>query len=197
MSFFDQIKAKIFPDPAAIEQGKMPVLTDVIRRDERYIIEYEKWRNSEDKEDLLEWIREEYNNEAGSDWITRLKSKGVRGFLIHGDEEGIGPVEAQYLLDNWKTRIRKLNYRLYSSHAESYIRENKVLFKERYYLKPQIQDFNPPVDQEYGNILLESEVLDQSLLSIKCVVTFYSGYNYKQPKEYDDFIDHLFNSKGI
>ena len=195
MSYFDQIMEKIFPDPAAVEKGKLPVVADVIKRNVKYLIAYQHWLNNDDKDLLINWLASEYTiaSEDGSEWITQLNSKGIRGFFIHGGEESLKPQESRFLLDYWKEQIQKLNYQLYGWQSESFLRENKILVKERYYLKPYKNAFEFPINQEFGNILIEAEILEDMLLSIKCLVTHYTGFNYLAPKAYKELIKFMLN----
>ncbi|MCB2221668.1 MAG: hypothetical protein KQI35_14830 [Bacteroidetes bacterium] len=193
MSFSDQVFERIFPDKKGIEQGRLPVLAEEIKRDTVYKQAFEKWIGSHRKEEMLTTIEEAYQHalHQGSDLITRMAGQGFRGFIIHGEESNLTQQEASFLLDYWQNRILLLNYRLYSSYHEHFIRESQVLVEERYYFKPVIKDNEPPLDQEYGNILIESKTLGQSLLSVKCQTTSYTGFNYKTPLNHKELIDHL------
>lgn len=190
MSFFDQIKAMIFPDPDAIEEGKIPILADVIRRDEVEMKGYHTWLLTDARDLLLQTLRQEYREASlnGSEWITRLKADGIRGFLIHGSEDILTTQEAMFLMEYLKSRILTLPYRQHSSHQETYLKENKTLVRERYYFKPAASNYEFPINQEYGNILLETETYDNRLMFFKCVVTYYNGFNYAPPKDYEELV---------
>ena len=193
MSFFDNIRSRIFPDPSAIESGKMPVLAEPIRRSDKFRQSCELWKLSGKREELVFLLKNEYHGitGGGSEVVTRLKGQGIQGFLVHGSEAGMDQQDAQYLLDSWAEGMQELPYRLYSSHHENYIRDNKVLVKERYYFKPVIQSYQPPVPQEYGNVLFESETYDGELLSVKCMVTWYTGFNYESRKPFGELVEQL------
>ncbi len=193
MSFFDNIRARLFPDPSAIEAGKMPVLAEPILRNEKFRQSFELWNLDGRRAELLSFLKSEYLGLAGegSEVVTRLKGQGVQGFLVHGSEADMAPQEAQYLLDHWASEMQELPYRLYSTHHEHYIRNDKVLVKERYYFKPAIQSYQPPVPQEYGNILFESETYDGELLAVKCMATWYTGFNYVEQKPFGELAERL------
>ena len=193
MSFFDQVFSKIFPSPEKVAKGELPVISQPIGRNEKYLKKFQTWLYDGSKDLLIENLKKEIDQSfhTGSEYITQLSTKGAKGFIIHPGEIFKGVAEAQYLLDYWERRVAGLNYTHYSSHSESFIKRNNVLMKERYYLKPRVKSFSPPVNQEYGNVLFEMQLLGEELLFLKCLVTFYTGYNYQPPKNYKKLLQVL------
>jgi hypothetical protein len=194
MSYFDQVIAKLFHFPEKVKEGKLPLVSGIIERNLKFFEKYHTWLNSDEKDSFTEAFRKEFDlaSESGSDLITRLNSPGAVGFLMHGEGDQIAIHQAEYLMEYWKDQILKLTYKLYSSHSENFLRYNSVILRERYYLKPVIRNLEPPVSQEYGNVLIEMEINNDRLIYLKFLVTYYTGFNYRPALPYDDLVRILF-----
>lgn len=116
--------------------------------------------------------------------------QGFDGFYIQYNNQ-IAEHEYSYLLDYFFENAKNLNYRHYHSFEEHKEHSDRVISKEIHYLKPVISSFEPPFNQEYGNILLELEKRDQVPKYVKVKVTSYTGFNYHAPKAFDELVQQL------
>jgi len=154
-----------------------------------------EWKDSDREIEVLDRLKMQYQDtKAGSqaDLFHIHKSPQANGFFFD-DRIGISPQEFSFLLDSFKHRTAAMGYSLYSSERHSIEKSETVQVIERHYLKPEIdRSFNPPIDQRYGNVLLEYVAYNHKPAYLKVMVTSYSDRNYKEALDFRKFIERLF-----
>ena len=91
---------------------------------------------------------------------------------------------AESILNNFNYKVANADFRM----AE---KGSKVESVERRYLKPKT-NFSTPIDQQFGNILIENRLEDNKPKALKLQVNVYQDRNYQNPREFQDLIDSLF-----
>lgn len=194
MKTIDNILNRLFPGRKSQKQGIIPLHSSSLVRSENFIQNYHHWKLSDRLEGVINLLQENYQQcrQQGEDTFCFgiHTQQGFAGFYIPKNER-IEDDEYSYLLDYFFENARKLNYRHYHSFEEHKEHGDKIISKEIHYLKPVISSFDPPFNQEYGNILLELERRDQVPKYIKVKITSYAGFNYHEPKAFDELIQHL------
>lgn len=194
MRTIDNIFNRLFPNRKLQKQGIIPLHTATLVRTEKFIQNYHHWKLSDRLEAVISLLRGHYQQcrrHGENTFCFGLHSQqGFDGFYIPQNSQ-IEDWEYSYLLDYFFENARKLNYRHYHSFEEHKEHGDKIISKEIHYLKPVISSFDPPFNQEYGNILLELERRDQVPKYLKLKVTSYAGLNYQEPKGFDELVNHL------
>ncbi|MEM9324652.1 MAG: hypothetical protein AAGA85_03315 [Bacteroidota bacterium] len=189
MSFFDQVYEKLFP-----KGNTQPVTVQkVLHRNERYMEEYSEWQTKRRAliiktiNNSLQLSRKEIEQNPP---VHLLSSKGSNGFAL-GYSEIYTSSELQFLLD-WFAEKVLANFRYKRANADITIVEKgkQVETIEKYYLKPK-NDFDPPIDQQFGNILIENSLMDNQPNYLKFMANTYSDRNYTEARNLDELIDFL------
>lgn len=194
MKTIDDILNRLFPGRKSQKREIIPLHSSTLVRSEDFIQNYHHWKLSDRLEDVINLLQGHYQQclRHGEDTFCLgiHSQQGFDGIYIPNNSQ-IENEEYSYLLDYFFENARKLNYRHYHSFEEHKELGDKVISKEIHYLKPVISSFDPPFNQEYGNILLELESRDQVPKYIKLKVTSYAGFNYHKPKAFDELIQRL------
>ena len=194
MKTIDDILNRLFPGRMLQKGGIVPLHSSTLVRSKDFIQGYHHWKLSDRLEEVLSLLRGHYQQCKlhGEDTFCLgvHTQQGFDGVYITKNSQ-IPEEEYPYILDYFFENARKLNYRHYHSFEEHKEHGNEVISKEIHYLKPKITSFEPPFNQEYGNILLELESRDRVPKYIKLKVTSYAGFDYHPPKAFDDLVQHL------
>jgi len=100
-----------------------------------------------------------------------------------------------HLLDAFRDQVLHLGYRIQlSDHRISIHGEHR----ERYYLKPDVEPTGPdsPLDQRYGNILLEAWGPDTGATHLKVLATVYSDRLYSPALSGTELLTTLVELRG-
>ncbi len=196
MSLFNAIITKIFPKPDKITSGDQPVISEPIKRSIKFKEKYNQWIDSEQAGHVISNILQGYNNYIISGRpgipIGTYKGNGLSGFYLEG-ESTVSDNIYSFLLDYIKEKVSSLNYRFYRSLYEAKERSGKIHSKEQYYFKPIPSSYELPVAQEYGNLTLEVDRIDEEVTYLKIMATHYAGFDYQSPKDFDELISHIFS----
>lgn len=187
---------QVFPRPDAISSGKMPIISEPIYRSEDFITRYGNWRESEKVQMINNWIHESrkegYTKKDNFIDIGYYRDRGIEGLIIR-NISGLDLDDYRFFLDYLKEKTLVLNYKLYHGITESREEQGKVRTKEEYYLKPTLGNLKYPLNQEFGNITFELNLLNDQPDFLKIVTTTYTGYNYQEPDPFELFLEHLFS----
>ncbi len=196
MSFFDQVYDRLFKK----EQSEPLTFQKVLTRNERYLKEYNEWSVSDRRTTVVKAV---YNSLQLSRKdveqnppVHLLSSKASNGFAL-GHSTMYSEMEFQFLLD-WFAEKILTNYRYKRANADITIIEKgeKVETIEKYYLKP-INDFDPPIEQQFGNILIESSTMGNQPNYLKVMANAYSDRNYSEALDFELLVDYLLNSENL
>lgn len=194
MSFFDKITEKLFPK----KSGGTTQVRELMQRSEKDQQAYEQWRESNDKQQLLQEIAQAYyykkTNIRSEIDVHILNMPAANGFAVTY-HPSIQEKHFQHLLDYLKERVMLLGYRLVNNDRRMAEKPNYVETTEHYYLKPPINAESMeklPIDQRFGNVSLSQVFIDNRPSFLKVLVSIYSDRLYQDALHFDDFVTHLF-----
>jgi hypothetical protein len=189
---------KLFPSYAIKNTTDQPAQNQPLIREDSFKKEFDLWKHSPAREGIFGQILESYLTRSTKEFthqIALYAAPGAIGLTIKMPEQTDLKIY-RFLLDYLRERVMMLQYRLYSSSIEEVADANELrYFYERHYLKPSILNENYPIDQLYGNIMLELEYESDEVRYLKVMSTYHTGYNYKPPLGFDALVQYLFGSK--
>lgn len=192
MSFFDKVYSKVFGEPS---KSKPLEESGLLKRGDHFIRLFEDWKSKGRKDEVIDQIRSAIVLKAkGIDQeplITLLDSTSSKGVFIRYSNV-FQPHEFSYLIDHFSERILdEFNYKVGNADFRMIEQESNVLTIERRYLKPKT-NFESPLDQLFGNILLEHQLENNQSKSFKLQVNIYQDRNYLEPKDFQILQRYLF-----
>jgi len=190
MNSFQDIYNKIFGNKSTPINHQ-----EVLVRSEQFYVDYGHWKNSFQLKDRIQSIRDsrllKLRKIIGEPDVHILSTTTSSGIAISCKDQ-IEITEAKYLLEWFKDEILKLTYKKANADVSLIARDEYVETIEKYYLKPII-DTEPPYDQQYGNILLELNYLDNQPSFLKILANSYMDRSYKKASPFNDLAEYLLN----
>lgn len=176
-----------------------PILHDTIERSADELLNYEKWKTSLVKDQLLVWVQDEYGNflkdgAPRDNSILFLDNVSAKGFAIHFSRLRYNTKEVTHFFDYLKEKVLELNYKCYNSDQRTYAKGQLIESSAKHYLKPSLKNMlgNPPFNQEFGNISIELISQDDLPTTLKFSTAFYHDRSYQKPKPFGELMRHLF-----
>lgn len=191
MSIFEDIYRKLFANT-----GQSPrILHEVITRSAAYKRDYERWKNNGNMEEQMAKLYNSYQMKARKIEVGYkvhlLDSNYANGFALTYEED-FSRIEFQYLFDYLAERTLPLGYTLVNSDITITEKPNFIESKEKHYLKPALNQAEAPLDQLFGNILIEQILVNDRPSYIKLVANVYADSLYKAPRPFTDYMELLF-----
>jgi hypothetical protein len=194
-NFFQQVWNKIF---AKNETKKKYIeVKQVLERTKKEIKTYQNWKESKEKEQVLQKINQNYKNNKDQKSMYLLEFTGAKGWawvdansFHRNDFFCIMEYIKDFLIEN-------KNYYLQNAEKTILEKENYVEFIEKYYLKPDIyqQAKNAEIcNQQYGNILIQYVKINTKPAYLKMVASFYEDRQFTKVLPFQDLNQLLFNS---
>ncbi len=197
MSYFDKLISKIFtgktyPGSAAVHE--------VLNRTSREAQQYDAWKDTTAPHKLLQEVAQAYyykrTNIRGSLDVHLFNTDYANGFAITYSP-AISSQVFKHLFDYLKDKVLQMQYRLVNADRRIIDRENYVETIEKYYLKPAAEmQQTAPIDQQYGNIVIEYILIDNQPSYIKLLASIYSDSLYKDALSYNEFMQKLFEDRA-
>lgn len=197
MGFFQKLMQRLFPANTA--SGKLPFFSGGIDKNRSRGKDYEEFIDSDKKERILDFIRHQFRlfetDEEDLNMIRILKTNSSNGFILRYPEQ-FDVRSFRFLFDYFKDKVTELEYYLYTSDERAYERKNHIETIERHYLKPSLRRFREakpgePIDQIFGNILIELYFIDDNPAYIKLLANNYNDHKYQKARNFDELISHL------
>lgn len=152
--------------------------------------DYEHWKKTLVRRRLTDWLIDQYAifrvlPEDIDEAIDFLNTPSSKGFVIHFYKTQYSKRDVRHLCTYLKEQVRTLGYRVQISDTRTFNRPNWVETIDRHYLKPRPQ-FNQdqPLDQRFGNILIEHHLRDDAPHYLKFSSTTYQDRLFKDPEEF-------------
>ncbi len=193
MFFFDKVYSKVFG-----ESGNTKPLEEagLLKRGEHFQKQYEDWKSIGRSDKVVDQIRTSILLKGkGLDQeprVTVLDSSSSKGFFVENDDS-FEEHELSFLLDYFSERIlEEFNYKVGNADFRMSEKDFGVLITERRYLKPKT-NFESPIDQGFGNILIEHQLINNQSKSFKLQVNIYNDRNYLEPKDFQILQRYLLN----
>lgn len=190
MAFFDDIYQKLF---AKKPETDNKLVHEVLKRSESFKDSYNAWMNEDLTQSKIKRIRGSYE----------LKKKGIEQspevhILTTQYANGIAisysnffeKNEFSYLLDFFAAKILSLGYKKANSDVKITVKNTYTESVEKHYLKP-ITGTDTPIDQKYGNILLEAVKIDDRPSYFKLSANIYSDRLYKKAIPFENLLNEI------
>lgn len=144
-------------------------------------MEFSNWYKSARSSEVIEFIgkllRDRWSGLSENPLLHVHKSPYANGFYFHFGNY-VSVREFSFLFDWMRNQSLELGYNLYTSDTIYSEKETFVEKREKHYLKPSGSASVPPIDQRFGNILIEQVWIDDQPNYIKMMAMVYSDRNY-------------------
>lgn len=190
MAFFDDIYAKVFGKA----QTQEPIFVHkLLKRSSVFLEKYVAWKKGR-KDEILELVDTSLQLKAKGieqDPPTHLlKFSGSNAFAVSFSSD-MGAEELQFLTEWFAEHIlNHLPYRKANGDIMVRERNNIVETIEKIYLKP-ITSEELPVDQHFGNILIENFVIGTKPSYMKVTANYYTDSMYKSHRPFEELSEFL------
>jgi len=189
MSFFDNIFGKLFSPQKAVEVHEM------LNRSQQFKEDCSEWTEGADfkqlRKDLLDsWESKRNDDPAILDLETYI-SDYANGFILYPPKEGRA-IPLSFLMEYLKDRMITASYRLV--HRDRRIKEGPEHIEtiEKYQLKPEVP-VQIPMDQLYGNVIIELQKHDNKEVRLKFLASIYADRKYNEALDIHELIHYLFD----
>lgn len=198
--FFQTIFNRLFgkEDGASANQ---PFVTERLVRNGSFQERYDQWIESAEFTLVMTNLRNAYHQamKAGGKsqemGLFIYESPQARGFYFN-DQLKFSPQTFAFLLDYFRDVVIAEGYQVYTSDRKIDEAPAGVECVERHYLKPAInRHAEAPLDQGYGNILIEYKTLNDRPVYLKLMANIYSDRNYLEARPFEELVKKLFDEK--
>lgn len=179
--------------------AKQAFIHEVIQRTEAEKSDYEFWKKTFVKRQLVDWLNNQYSRylmDANDidEAIDFLNTTSSKGFVLHFKKMGYNKTEIIHFFDFLKERVLTLAYRSYTSDFRSYYKDNQVETTQRHYLKPRINfqsTTGQPSNQLFGNINIELLLRNEEPIQLKFSATSYNDRKFKKADHFEALMERL------
>lgn len=193
MPFWDSI-ANIFRQAEA-STPSAPTIHELIERSPEEVTDYERWERTAGSRRLLDWLAEQYavflSSGPQDEAMAFLNTNSSKGFVIYITKTNYTREEMTHFFDFLKAKVLTLNYRSAISDRRIFPRRDWVETQERHYLKPIVDLTNPPVNQGFGNIMIELELRNDVPHNLRLRATVYVDSMYRDAGNFGGLVDFL------
>lgn len=193
MAYFDQVISKLFP-----KKNTGPILHEVIKRSQFYLDQYENWKQSDLPTNLLFDISESLRlKEEGiikSPKVHQFTGDFSNGIAITYDSD-IDKNHFHFIFDLLAEKVQELGYKISISDIIVTEKKEYIESKEKHYLKIKPTE-KTPIDQKYGNIIIELISIDDNPSFIRLMAHAYNDRLYLSPHKFEDMANYLLNNQS-
>lgn len=193
--FVDRMLKKLFGEKEESTEVEMSPVKEKLSRGEKFLYEFQEWKDSNRSAAVLSRLsslHEDVRNGHETDLLHIHKTPQANGFFFD-HRTGIEAEEFSFVLDHFKERALEEGYALYTSEKRYQEKSDSVQEMERHYLKPSLDSsLQTPIDQRYGNILLEYVAYNNKPAYLKVMVSCYSDRNYTEALNFQDLAAKFF-----
>lgn len=198
--FVDRILKKLFGNSEVSQIEELPPIKEKLIRGDKFVHKFQEWRNSDRVGIVLSQLSSLYQESRNDSEVEILhihKSPQANGFFFD-ERAGVKPEEFSYILDHFKMQALDSGYTLYSSEKKYQEKTDSVQVVERHYLKPALdRSLKLPIDQRYGNILLEYVSYNDKPAYLKVMASSYSDRNYSEVLDFQELVSKLFSIASL
>lgn len=193
MSFWNSV-ANIFRQAEASSPTE-PTIHEMIARSPAELAAYEQWKRTAGSRRLLDWLSEQYEaflkGGPQDEAMGFLNTNSSKGFVIYVGKTNYHREEMTHFFDFLKERILTLDYRSAISDRRIFPRRDWVETQERHYLKPDVRPDAVPMDQRFGNIMIEYELRNDEPHNLRLRATVYSDSMYRAANNFGGLVTEL------
>lgn len=190
MAFFDDVYNRLFGKKS---KNDPKLLHEVLERSQGFKDSYDQWINNDLTPSKIGRIKSSYElKKKGieqSPEVHILNSQYANGIAI-SYSDFFDRNEFSYLIDYMAEKILALGYKKANSDVKISVKNTYTESVEKHYLKP-VTGMDSPLDQKYGNILLESVKVDDRPSYFKLSANVYSDRLYKTALPFENLINEL------
>lgn len=160
---------------------------------EKELADYRAWSSGIRPVEICRDLRTEIDairlGIAQPDSLHIVRSPSSNAIILYND--GMLTNDEFHFLIQWLSdQIRSLGYRTANSDRLMEEKRENIETRLRIYLKPRPSD-SLPLDQKYGNILLELHLLNRDVQYMKMQVSWYSDRSWTASIPFDSLLDNL------
>lgn len=197
MTFFDEVFSKLFRKK---ENATAPIIHEPLARSENQQGVYALWVEQQGHVGLLEDVMGSYHKKKlgilGEPDVHVLTSKYSNGFAISYNDR-LNREHFRHLFDYFKERTLGFGYKLAQADRRILDKGEHEETIEKWYLKPDVKHTGKEFeDQLYGNVLIEHIEVDRKPSYIRLMVNVYQGRPYAPARDFDEYLDQLFNTSA-
>lgn len=192
MSLFEDLYRKLFAGNPKRD------VHEPLRRSAGFMNDFRMWMDEIQSAWLLEDIGKKLQRKLDTGTkpldIHIYHSDYANGFVIYPEISG-EKIPLSFLMEFLKTKMLDLSYRLV--HAGRTMKEKNGYIEtlELYQLKPPFS-LSIPLDQRYGNVLIELSKHNNEEHRLKFLVNIYSDRKYTVAKQYSELISLIFENRS-
>ena len=194
--FVDRILKKLFGEKQDSQMEDMAPVKEKLTRGDKFLYEFQEWKDSDRSAAVfsrLASLHQDVLNGQETDLLHIHKTPQANGFFFD-DRTGVEAAEFSFILDYFRDQALDEGYSIYSSEKRYQEKSDSVQEMERHYLKPSIDPaLQLPIDQRYGNILLEYVAYNDKPAYLKVMVSCYSDRNYTEALDFEHLATKLFS----
>lgn len=175
-----------------------PFIREAIERTDDEKSDYELWKRTRGREEILAFINQQYANfliepeKLNSTAIDFIDSISTKGFVMYFSERRDNLRDFTHLFDYLQERVLRLGYVAYMSDERTYNKELWVETIQRHYMKPsqrqrKSEDPNKFV-QLYGNVMIELFFRNNELANLKFRATNYNDHKFETAHNFSDLM---------
>jgi hypothetical protein len=188
MNFFDYIRNKLF---SGGQPENYPVIHEELKRKEKEVEKYEKWKISPSCNELLSFVHSQFELSKleleDQSMIRVLNTKSSYGFMLRFPNH-LSVSEFEHFFDLLKEKFIEYGYKSYSSDRKIYNRPDHVEKVERHFIKPRLKNLKPPLNQLFGNITIELISINDTPTHIKFLCNNFHDASYTNPLSMDELM---------
>lgn len=157
----------------------------VIERDDTFLMAYREWFDSSACKDKCSWLMNQFELYKS---LPKEVDKSLR-FLINQSSVGIHwkftdadtLLEAQFFMEFFRDQIQSIGYQKQLADKRIFETSNGLETIERYYLKPPFKlDEAEKKQQQFGNIILSSTLVNEKYVDFQCLCHFFTDRQYTE-----------------
>ncbi len=188
MAFYDHLINRLFPKDLEVS------IHEVLKRSPQFFRSYDQWKSSGKCDEERRAIMKSYHFK-----LSHLKplvdieiyhSPYANGLVIYPQAEK-ETVTFEFIMEYIREILEKDGYRLVHADRKMMERGKQVTSLEKYYLKPPLSS-ETPIDQKFGNVIMELSFLNHTPTKFKMMANLYSDRLYNEPRAFEDLITLLF-----
>lgn len=193
MGFADKILKKLFHPKKDSSSKEELVHTEPLIRNLGFVQAYEKWKETPELSLFMNELYDSWKKaKAGidGDLIVGLHQSPYANGIVLYYTQNLSPQKFTYLFDLIAEKTLELSYKTYDSNVKYFSTGDDVKTIEKHYLKPAASA-EPPVDQRYGNVLIEKVEKNEVPKYIKLLVSIYSDRNYTKALPFEEYMRYI------
>ncbi len=199
--FFQNIYRKLFGKTTG-DSSHQPFVSERLVRNSDFQDRYLEWKESPDFTLAMTNLRTAFHQarEAGGKsqemGLFIYDSPQARGFYFNA-QLNFSSQTFDFLLDYFRDVVMAEGYQVYTSDRKLDDAPAGVECVDRHYLKPAInRHAEAPLEQGFGNIIIELKRLNDRPVYLKLMANIYSDRNYLEARPFKDLVEKLFDQDG-